>query len=230
MKQFSTQGIILTRTDFGEADRILTFITPDHGKVKAMAKGVRKAKAKLAGALELFSISEITIVNGRGEIDTLISARLVRHFGNIVKDIERTNTAYELMRTLNKATEEKTEEAYFTLLDKALAGLDDTKINAEITDLWFRMQLLKITGHTPNLKTDESGKKLPESKKYNFDYDKMRLTFSEKGDIDSKSIMFLRVALAAESPRVLGRVEAAEELLPPLQPLVQTLLQSHLRV
>ena len=230
MRQFTTQGIILTRTEFGEADRILTFITPDHGKIKAIAKGVRKGGAKLAGAIELFSVSELTIVVGRGEINTIISARLARHYGNIVKDIDRTNAAYEVLRILNKATEDKTEEAYFTLLDKSLAALNDTEITPEITDLWFRMQLLKITGHSPNLKTDETGKKLSQSKAYNFDYEKMRFASSEKGDFSPRHVKFLRLGLAAQGSRVLARVQSSEELLPPLQPVVQVMLQSYLRV
>ncbi|HEY5549685.1 MAG TPA: DNA repair protein RecO [Candidatus Saccharimonadales bacterium] len=230
MKQFATQGIILTRTDFGEADRILTFITPDHGKVRAIAKGVRKAGAKLAGAIELFSVSELTVVAGRGEINTLISARLARHYDDIVKDMERTNAAYEFLRILNKVTEDKTEEVYFTLIDKALAGLNYSEIAPELVDLWFKVQLLKITGHTPNLRMDGEAKKLSESKTYNFDFDKTRFSSSENGDFNPRTIKFLRVGLAAESPKVLARVEGADEFLPPLQPLVQTLLQKSLRV
>lgn len=230
MKQFTTRGIILTRTDYGEADRILTFITPDHGKIKAIAKGVRKAGAKLAGAIELFSVSELTLVAGRGEIQTVISARLARHYGKIVKDINRTNAAYEFLLLLNKATEEKTEEAYFTLLDKSLSALNDTEISPDITDLWFKAQLLKITGHAPNLKSDESGKKLSESKSYNFDYDKMRFVSAEKGDYSADHIKFLRLAFAANGPGVLARVRGAQSLAEASQPLVQLMVAAHLRV
>jgi len=230
MRQFTTRGIILTRTDYGEADRILTFITPDHGKIRGIAKGVRKAKAKLAGAIELFSVTELTVIIGRGDLNTIISARLARHYGSIVKDIERTNAAYEFMRILDKVTEDKAEEAYFNLLDKALAGLDDEKTPPEFTDLWFKLQLLKVTGHAPNLRTDELGKKLLDSKTYNFDYDKMRFVPAEEGAFRPKEIKFLRVGLAAESAGVLARVEQAPELLLPLQPLVQVMLQRSLRV
>ena len=230
MRQFTTQGIILTRTDFGEADRILTFITPDHGKIKAIAKSVRKSKAKLAGAIELFSVSELTIVVGRGEINTLISARLARHYGQIVKDIDRTNAAYEVLRILNKATEDKTEEAYFTLLDNALAGLNDVDIPSELTDLWFKMQLLKLTGHTPNLKTDEAGKKLSESQSYNFDYEKMRFTSSENGEFNADQIKFLRLGFGNNSPKALSRITSVGELAKNSQQFVQTALQSHVRI
>jgi DNA repair protein RecO (recombination protein O) len=58
MKTIVTKGIVLTRTDYGEADRILHFLTPDQGKIAGIAKGVRKSKSKLAGGIELFSVSK----------------------------------------------------------------------------------------------------------------------------------------------------------------------------
>ncbi|MEK7561678.1 MAG: DNA repair protein RecO, partial [Patescibacteria group bacterium] len=81
MNRYITKGIVLSRTDYGEADRILSFLTIDHGKVRAIAKGVRKSKSKLAGGIELFSVSDLTLIIGRGELNTLISTRLVRHYG-----------------------------------------------------------------------------------------------------------------------------------------------------
>lgn len=122
MNRFTTQGIILSRTNFGEADRILTFLTPDHGKVKAIAKGARKSKSKLAGGIELFSVSDLTLIVGRGEINTLISSRLVDHYGNLAKEINRANVASSLIRSLNKVTEDNAEAAYYELLKKGFDG------------------------------------------------------------------------------------------------------------
>src|SRR3989338_6386968 len=112
MKRFTTKGIILSRTDYGEADRILSFLTDDHGKVKAIDKSVRKTQSKLAGGIELFSVSGLPLIDGRGEVNPLISSRLVRHYGNIVKDIERTKAAYEVLRMIGRATQDQPEPAY----------------------------------------------------------------------------------------------------------------------
>ena len=60
-----TLGLVLRRTNYGEADRILNIITPT-GKISAMAKGVRRARSKLAGGVEMFSLSEYVIHCGRG--------------------------------------------------------------------------------------------------------------------------------------------------------------------
>jgi DNA repair protein RecO (recombination protein O) len=232
MKQYRTQGIVLTRTDYAEADRILTFLTPDHGKVRAIAKGVRKSKSKLAGGIELFSVSDLSLIIGRGEVNTLISTRLVEHYGNIVKDLKRTEVGYELIRLSNKATEDGPEPAYFNLLKSAFEALDDTKLDPQLTFLWFNMQLLKLSGHEPNLKTDISGRPLATSATYEFHLDRMRFTpkLSKEGLFTANHIKFLRLGFDAGGPRVLQRVSGVERLAESAQPLVQTMLQSFVRI
>ncbi|MBI2592439.1 DNA repair protein RecO [Candidatus Saccharibacteria bacterium] len=231
-RQFATQGIILNRIDYGEADRILTFLTPDHGKVGAIAKSVRKSQSKLAGGIELFSVSDLTLIAGRGEINTLISSRLVRHYGNIVQDIERTNLAYELLRITNKATEDKPEAAYFELLDRGLAALNELEIDAGLTGLWFNMQLLKLAGHMPNLRSDSSGAKLSTSKSYTINMEKMRFDPQPKGNgsLTANHIKFLRLGFSAGRPQVLHRVTEADQVASACGPLIQSMLKSFLRV
>jgi recombinational DNA repair protein (RecF pathway) len=134
------------------------------------------------------------------------------------------------MRILDKATQDKAEETYFTLLDQTLAALNDTGISCELTNLWFRMQLLKLSGHTPNLKTDESGKKLAESKYYVFDFEKTRFVPSKNGEFDAAAIKFLRLGFVAKSPKILAQIKRAEEFIPLTKTFTRTLLQSFVRV
>jgi DNA repair protein RecO (recombination protein O) len=68
MRQISTEGIILKRINFSEADRILTVLTSNNGQVSMLAKGVRKSKSKLAGGLEIFSVSEINYIDGKSDL------------------------------------------------------------------------------------------------------------------------------------------------------------------
>ena len=82
-----TLAIVLRRTDFGEADRILTLLTPE-GKKTAIARGVRKPKSKLAGGIEFFSLNEVVLIEGKSEMKTLSSARMCEFFGEILKDFE----------------------------------------------------------------------------------------------------------------------------------------------
>lgn len=232
MKQFTAQGIILTRTNYGEADRILTFLTPNHGKVRAIAKAVRKERSKLAGGIELFSISDLTVIVGRGQINTLISTRLVKHYGNIVKDLKRTEVGYELIRLSNKATEDAPEAAYFELLKDAFAALDDPELDPQLTHLWFNMQLLKLSGHTPNLRTDIAGQKLAPAATYEFHLDRMRFSpkKSTSGLFSADHIKFLRLGFSAGRPHMLRRVQGVDKLAGTAGPLIQTMLASFVRI
>lgn len=232
IKNIQTQGIILTRTNFGEADRIITFITPDHGKVRAIAKAVRKSKSKLAGGIELFSVSELGLINGCGEIRTLIHSRLIKHYGNIVKNLERTQLAYEFMRITNKATEDAAESEYFNLLNEGLAALDDHDINIQIIETWFSMRLLKLSGHAPNLHEDIDGKKLESKNSYNFNIDRMRFAPAQEGQgmFNASHIKLLRLGFNVQKPGALQRIQCPDSILSAIQPLVQAMLKTFVRI
>src|ERR1700760_3361828 len=106
MKQVTTKAIVLRRVDFGEADRIVTFLT-DSGKVTVLAKGVRKLKSKLAGGIELFTINEIVFIESNTNLKVLRSARMTESFGNIVKNLERTQAAFTMIQLINRHTEDE---------------------------------------------------------------------------------------------------------------------------
>jgi len=228
MNRVNTQAIVLSRTDYGEADRILTFLTPDQGKVSAIAKGVRKQKSKLAGGIELFSVSEISYIVGRRDISTLISTRLIKHYGRIVKDIDRTNVAYELIKTINKATEDKPEESYFNLLQTLLESLDDDSIGLELIQAWAAAQLLRLGGHTPNLRTQHSGEKLLAGQTYDFNFDNM--SFESGETVGADQIKFLRLLFSENQPRTLQKVSGAGELAAQSRRLIQPMLQAYIRI
>jgi DNA repair protein RecO (recombination protein O) len=231
-KTINTQGVVLSRTDFGEADRIIHFLTPDHGKVTGIAKGVRKSKSKLAGGIELFSISDLTFIVGKSEIYTIISARLVNHFDNIAKELERTNVGYESIRLLNKATEDDPEPEYFSLINHVFEALNVLELDPKTTELWLKMQLIRLAGHSPNLKTDCEGNKLAVDSNYKFDFDGMCFDHDKSGQgaFNSNHIKFLRLGFAAAKPQILHKVERSKEISGQIMPLIQTLLQSYIRV
>lgn len=230
MNQIQTTGIILSRTDYSEADRIITVLTPDQGKLRLMAKGVRKSNSKLAGGIELFSVSQLSYLKGRGEIGTLISTRLVNHYGKIVKNIDRVQLGYSLIKILNKTTEDQPEPAYFKLLQKGFEALDDSSIGTELIGLWFQAQLLSLDGHMPNLITDSSGNELAVDNNYEFDIDAVAFMAKPDGHFTADHIKCLRLLFGGNSPAVLGRVEGLANLLPDLEPLLRLLTATYLRL
>lgn len=229
MRQLVTVGIILARTDYGEADRIITLLTPDQGKLRLMAKGVRRVKSKLAGGIELFSISDITFIRGRSDIGTLVSARLQRHYRHIVTDITRTMLGYDLIKLLNKATEDEPEPEYFTLLQQAFEALDYPAVDVGLIRLWFMMQLLRLGGHTPNLQTDAAGDKLDAAASYHFSFDDVAFAVAPQGQFGAAHIKFLRLGFAGHPPRALSQIQGGGALAEAAMPLVQTMLQTYVR-
>lgn len=230
MNSLRTRGIILKRTDYGEADRIVTVLTPDHGKLRLMARGVRKPKAKLAGGIELFSVSDLSFLRGRGEIGTLISARLSEHYGRIVRDIDRVQTGYDLMKLLDKATEDELEPEYFHLMEQALQALDDSGVSLDLICAWFNANMLKLAGHSPNLETTPAGKGLEQNHKYNFDFDHMAFEPSPRGRFNASDIKFLRLLFDGHLPAALARVDGLDGLLARCAPLVAAALKGHVHV
>lgn len=204
-----TNGIILARTNFQEADRIVTILTPNHGKLHVIAKGVRKQKSKLAGGIELFCVSELTVLPGRGEIHTLVSTRMATHYRHITTDIHRTMLGYEFLKRINRLTEDASGEEYYDLLQSTLAGLDETNLDLSLLELWFSMQLLKISGTSPNLTTNASGGELIATENYIFDYDAMAFASHSSGPYDANCIKLLRLAVRTTYPIKLVKLSAS---------------------
>lgn len=207
MNSLKTKGIVLSRVEYGEADRIITVLTSDQGKLSLIAKGVRKLKSKLAGGVELFSVNEISFIKGKGEVDTLISARMGENFSHIISDIERVQVGYEILKKINKNTEPDVEGEYFNALKSALAGLDTLSLDPEITRLWFDARLLNLAGNTPNLTQDNAGNKLLPDTNYIFDFDSMSFQQNSNGKYSANDIKILRLFFAADSPMILQKIK-----------------------
>lgn len=230
MKQLLTKGIVLSRTDYGEADRIITLLTPEQGKLRLMARGVRKPQSRLAGGIELFSTADITYMTGRGEIGTLVSARLIKYYSHIVQDINRVQLGYELIKQLHRATEDQPEADYFELLEHAFAALDDPAINTDLIRLWFESSLLYLAGHQPNLLTDTEGHKLTTDQPYNFDFDAMTFTPHSGGSFTADHIKSLRLLFGRHQPRTLSQIDGLDTQLPDLTPLIRAILATYIRL
>ncbi len=232
MNQRRTMAIVLTRVDYGEADRILTVLTATEGKLSLIAKGVRKIKSKMAGGIELFSLCELTYIPPKSSLGTLVSARLVRHFGMITRRLERTMLGYELIGLLHKVTEEVAEPAYYDLLEQTFFVLDDHTVSVEFIRLWFYAHLLRLAGHTPNLLRDVTGDKLVAEGRYRFDYDAVAFCVDTDGAFGVDEIKFLRLLFGvqtAQSATAIAKITGAERLTSAVSPLVITLRQLYLR-
>ncbi len=230
MKQIVTPAIVLSRMNYGEADRILHVITPKQGKISILAKGVRRVKSKLAGGIELFSVNTITYIDGRSELKTLTSSRVEQHFGNIVHDITRTMFAYDALKLIHKVTEDAAEGEYFDMLSSLLVALNDPQSIVDALRVWLYIQLLATEGHVPNLRSDSAGKKLQEQTNYVFSFEDMAFTANSTGNFTDKHIKLLRLMLAIKEPQKLAQVQDLAVYVQALLPLTKTMAQTHIRL
>jgi DNA repair protein RecO (recombination protein O) len=230
MNQLSTKGIVLSRTNYGEADRIITVLTPDNGKIRLMAKGVRKIKSKLAGGIELFAVSHITYIKGRGEIDTLISTRLIHYYKSIAENIDRTMAGYEFIKQLNRATEEAYEPEYFDILEASFSALDDQAIELNLIKNWFAIQLLRLSGQSPNTSHDSSGNAFMAGTNYTFSFDTMTFTPYRAGQFNINHIKIIRLNVSNNPPKALQRITGITDLSREITPLVQTMFRTYIRL
>ena len=162
-----TLAVVLRRTNYGEADRILNLITPV-GKIAVIAKGVRRARSKLAGGIEMFCLSEIQIHQGRGKLGVVTSARMVRHYSGILQSYERMELAGLILKKVSMAAEHAEGPEYFELTRQCLEELNN-ETNVALIESWFWLNLLRIGGEEVNLYRDAAGEKLAEGKSYDWD-------------------------------------------------------------
>lgn len=227
MKQLTDKAIVLARINYGEADRIVTLLTAEKGKVRVMAKGVRKPKSKLAGGIELFSISSVSYIKGRGGLDTLVSSRLEKHYGNIVKEIDRTMFGYEMLKILSRLVEDEAGEEYFELLLGSLEALNDLSWPKELAECWFYLRLMQLLGHLPQFTKDNDGVDLPRNENFQFNFDEMVFKSKIDGPFNQNHLKLLKL-LAFNSPKDLARISGLEEYLIQLTPLVRQMSRQYL--
>lgn len=145
---YTTKGIVLRRFNLGEADRIITLITPDHGKLKVVARGVRRMKSKLAGHLELFSHVDMHVAIGKS-LDVVTSARLIETPPQF--DYEQLASAYLYAQMIDKLIDEgDTPQDVYTIAQMTFADLLAKGASA-LGELYFKLRLAAILGYQPEL-------------------------------------------------------------------------------
>ena len=203
-KDLKTVGIVLRRTNYGEADRILNVITPV-GKVSVMARGVRKEKSKLAGGVEMLTLSDYVMHFGKSEMGVVTSARMVRHYGGLLKDYEKMELVGALMKQINRAAEGSDSGEFFEVLKQCLEALEKG-VAGKVVEAWFVLNLGRAMGEQMNLYRDASGAKLSVDEHYVWDAAEGAFRAQGAGEFGANEIKLLRLMLATKL-EVINRVK-----------------------
>lgn len=211
MKTTRTQAIVLRRTNYGEADRILQLLTPE-GRRAVMARGVRKEKSKLAGGIELFAMSDVVIGEGKGSLGVLTSAKLIQFYRHILEDYDRLQFGYLAIKLVGRASETVDEPEWFDLLGEVLMGLDVLTIPMPLIEAWFYIRYASLLGHELNLELDINGEKLKENEMYRYDIGEQGLRLVTNGELSGEHIKLLRL-IATRPLKVLVQIGGIGSLL-----------------
>lgn len=213
-----TLAYVLRRTNYGEADRILNLITPN-GKISAIAKAARKEKSKLAGGIEMFSLIELNIHQGRGEIGVVTSARMLKYYDKLLADYTRMELASFILKKINQAAESSDSEELFKITDQSLAGLNKG-MDLKLVENWFLINLLKTMGEEINLYRDLNGDKLDVNSRYDWYGIEQAFIKNEHGGFSANEIKLLRLMSTADLA-VVSRIKDIEAMLPTIEKVVK---------
>ena len=153
MKTYKIEGIILRRRNFGEADRILTILSRESGKISVKAPGVRRIPSRRSAHVELLNLSQLTLYkSSRSFMPLLTEAQTMEDFSSIKDDLHKIGYAYYICELINGLCADNQENKnVFFYLKSTLSALSQTS-NAKALVKNFERNLLSILGFWPEVK------------------------------------------------------------------------------
>ncbi len=153
MHGFSSEGLILKRKNFGEADKIITLFSKNHGKVVCVAKGVRKITSRRASSLELLNHVKMSLHETKG-MPILTEAESQNTFPDLKEDLNKLSVAFLVLELVDRLFEEGQEnKVVFNLLLDTISRIDqaETLYEAKKFQTSFQIKLLTQLGYLPQL-------------------------------------------------------------------------------
>lgn len=148
LHSYSSEGVVLARRNFGEADRILVLYTKSLGRISLIAKGVRHPKSRKRGHVEVFNYIRFQAAKGRG-LDLIVEAEAIDDFSLVRKNLKRISLAYYFAEVLGRITHEN--EPNEELFDLILGYFETLKTEKHLKKLRlsFIYRVLTLMGYWP---------------------------------------------------------------------------------
>jgi DNA repair protein RecO (recombination protein O) len=144
------QGIILRSYPFGEADRVVIALSPNHGKLRMVAKGVRKTKSRFGGRLEPFTHVDLVLYEGRN-LDTITQVAILEGFPTLRSDLDRVLAAGTMVETVDAVAQEgESAIRLFLVLQRGLRALEAAPAHADLITA-FLLKAADVVGFAPAL-------------------------------------------------------------------------------
>lgn len=206
-KHYSDRAVVLRTMPLGEADRIVTLMTESHGRVRAVAKGIRRTTSKFGSRLEPTTHVSLQLYVGR-ELDTITQAETIAHMGSVRDDLHRFSRANVMLETVDQVSPEKEPNAaLYRMLVGALTELD--RDDAPLVLAGFLLKLLALEGFQPQLDVCVACGATEDLVAFDIDDGGMRCRNDRRGiALDDDAVALMRQILGGELTAAL-RVEAS---------------------
>lgn len=151
MGTIKMSGIIISESNLGDYDKMLTMLTPGLGKISCVAKGARRPKSALLAGTQLFCFGEYLMYKGANTYN-INSCETIEVFYNLRTDLDKLNTAIEITKIIRNVTDEN-ENCYriLQLYLNTLYTLSETDKNLELVDSIFKLKILCLLGFAPRI-------------------------------------------------------------------------------
>ena len=152
MSLYRDEAIILRTQKLGEADRIITLLTREHGRVRGVAKGVRRTMSKFGARLEPGSHVDIQLHKGR-TFDTITQVEAINNYGEaLTEDYQRWTIASAILETAERFTSQEYEPAFqeFQLVVGGMKALAENRYDASLILDAFLLRSLALGGYAPS--------------------------------------------------------------------------------
>ena len=144
------QGIVLRSYPFGESHRVVVLLSPKHGKLRTVAKGVRKTKSRFGGRLETFCHVDLVLYEGK-ELDSITQVTLIDAFSHIRDDLDKVVAAGTMVEVADAVAQEgEGSIRLFLLLQRGLRALDGGDRHPDLVTA-FLLKAADIVGVAPSL-------------------------------------------------------------------------------
>lgn len=198
-KQYRDTGITFKQIDINEADRIISVLTKYHGRVDAVAKGVRKIASRKGGNIDIMNKTKFSFANGK-ELDIVLEAELIDSYQHLKQKLSSTSILFYICELLDKflQTGSRERETY-DLTDLLLEVLKKYKSNLPLAA--FELKIMAIQGYEPSLETCiKCNKPLGESQSFNLSPNSTGLLCAEENShkgmaISAKTLKVIKFLL-----------------------------------
>jgi DNA repair protein RecO (recombination protein O) len=149
---YRDSAVVLRTYKMGEADRIIVLLTESHGKVRAVAKGVRRTQSKFGARLEPLSHVALLMWRGRGELDIVNQVEAIDHFRAVREELGRMGQGLSMLEAVDQVAQEgQPDPRLYAMLVGALRALADPELDPTLVPAAFFLKVLVLEGASPVL-------------------------------------------------------------------------------